>query len=398
MRNIFRSGRVRAFAARAAIATGAALVASAALANNVIVLNSAEATLSLIDENTHQVVGTVPTGKEPHHLMPTPDSSSLIVANSVSNNLMFVDPKTGAFQRWVQDIEDPYQLGFSPDKKWFVSTGLRLDRLDIYHFDGKNLSVAKRLPLATMPSHIAFTNDSSTAFISLQVSGEIAAIDLPTQTVKWKMKVGKVPAGVWLTPGDKYLLVGMTGADYVAVVDWRNQKVVKTITTGKGAHNFRSMVDGKHVLVSNRVANTISIIDEDTLTNVGDITGLLPGPDDMELSADKKYLWVTFRFAKHVGVIDLANRKLIETIKVGRSPHGIYFYNRAPVTAPNGRKQTGRAFAPCTTIEGWPVPDGRTHHGAPCFIPFFRRWTVSFPGFRRSSTSMSCSRSCSRSA
>ncbi|SAK68498.1 YVTN beta-propeller repeat-containing protein [Caballeronia pedi] len=336
MRNFFRFNRVRATAARAALATGAALIATAALANNVVVLNSAEATLSLIDENTHQVVGTVPTGKEPHHLMPTPDNSSLIVANSVSNNLMFVDPKTGGVQRWVQDIEDPYQIGFSPDKKWFVSTGLRLDRLDIYHFDGKNLSIAKRLPLATMPSHIAFTNDSTTAFISLQVSGEIAAIDLATQTVKWKMKVGKVPAGVWLTPGDKFLLVGMTGADYVAVVDWRNQKVVKTITTGKGAHNFRSMVDGKHVLVSNRVANTISIIDEDSLTNVGDITGLLPGPDDMELSADKKYLWVTFRFAKHVGVIDLANRKLIETIKVGRSPHGIYFYNRAPVTAPNG--------------------------------------------------------------
>lgn len=204
----------------------------------------------------------MPTGKEPHHLMPTPDSSSLIVANSVSNNLMFVDPKTGALQRWVQDIEDPYQIGFSPDKKWFVSTGLRLDRLDIYHFDGKNLSIAKRLPFATMPS-IAFTNDSSTAFISLQVSGEIAAIDLPTQTVKWKMKVGKVPAGVWLTPGDKYLLVSMTGADYVAVVDWRNQKVVKTITTGKGAHNFRSLVDGRHVAASNRVANTINIIDED---------------------------------------------------------------------------------------------------------------------------------------
>ncbi|WP_250450997.1 beta-propeller fold lactonase family protein [Caballeronia sp. ATUFL_M2_KS44] len=339
MRSNFFSGRLRAAAARATrlvVPVTAALAATAAFANNVIVLNSAEATLSLIDENTHQVVGTVPTGKEPHHLMPTPDNSSLIVANSVSNNLMFVDPKTGGLQRWVQDIEDPYQIGFSPDRKWFVSTGLRLDRLDIYHFDGKALTLAKRLPLATMPSHIAFTNDSKTAFISLQVSGEIAAIDLPTQTVKWKMKVGPVPAGVWLTPGDKNLLVGMTGADYVAVVDLATQKVIKTIPTGKGAHNFRSLVDGRHVLISNRVANTISIIDEETLTNVGNITGLLPGPDDMELSADKKYLWVTFRFAKHVGVIDLANRKLIETIKVGRSPHGIYFYNRAPVTSPNG--------------------------------------------------------------
>jgi YVTN family beta-propeller protein len=324
------------FTASAALVIAAGLFSAAAHANKVIVLNSGDATLSLIDEATHQVVSTVPTGKEPHHLMATPDNSSLIVANSVSNNLMFVDPKTGKVQRWVENIEDPYQIGFSPDRKWVVTTGLRLDRLDIYHYDGHDMTLARRLPLAVMPSHMAFSNDSKTVFITLQVSGELAAIDLATQQVKWKMKVGKVPAGLWMTPGDKYLLIGMTGADYVAVVDWRNQKIVKTIQTGNGAHNFRSLADGKHVAVSNRVASTISIIDEDTLTNVGNITGLMPGPDDMELSADKRYLWVTFRFAKHIGIIDLTTRKLIQTIAVGRSPHGIYFYDRAPVTAPNG--------------------------------------------------------------
>jgi DNA-binding beta-propeller fold protein YncE len=324
------------FAASTALVVATGLFAPSAHANNVIVLNSGEATLSLIDQATHQVVGTVPTGKEPHHLMATPDNSSLIVANSVSNNLMFVDPKTGKVQRWVENVEDPYQIGFSPDSKWVVTTGLRLDRLDIYHYDGHDMTLAKRLPLAVMPSHMAFSNDSKTVFVTLQVSGELAAIDLATQQVKWKMKVGKVPAGLWMTPGDQYLLVGMTGADYVAVVDWRNQKVVKTIQTGNGAHNFRSLADGRHVAVSNRVASTISIIDEESLTNVGNITGLMAGPDDMELSADKRYLWVTFRFAKHVGIIDLTTRKLIQTIAVGRSPHGIYFYDRAPVTAANG--------------------------------------------------------------
>jgi DNA-binding beta-propeller fold protein YncE len=336
MRKFLFPGLSAAFTASAALVAAAGLFSSAAHANNVIVLNSGEATLSLIDETTRQVVGTVPTGKEPHHLMATPDNSSLIVANSVSNNLMFVDPKTGKVQRWVENIEDPYQIGFSPDNRWVVTTGLRLDRLDIYHYDGHDMTLASRLPLAVMPSHMAFSNDSKTVFVTLQVSGELAAVDLATQQVKWKMKVGKVPAGLWMTPGDKYLLVGMTGADYVAVVDWRNQKIVKTIQTGNGAHNFRSLADGKHVAVSNRVASTISIIDEDTLTNVGDITGLMPGPDDMELSADKRYLWVTFRFAKHIGIIDLTTRKLIQTIAVGRSPHGIYFYDRAPVTAPNG--------------------------------------------------------------
>jgi DNA-binding beta-propeller fold protein YncE len=333
--NGFRRALGRAAAALALCC--AALGSASAHAGNIIVLNSGEATLSLIDPRTYEVVGKVPTGKEPHHLFPTPDNQSLIVANSVSNSLLFVDPRTGAPQRTIDHVEDPYQLGFSPDRKWFVTTGLRLDRLDIYHYGGgSDIALAKRLPLSAMPSHLAFTSDSRTVFVSLQVSGELAAIDLPTQTLLWKMPVGPAPAGLWLTPGGKYLLVAMTGADYLAVVDWRNRKIVKQIQVGKAAHNFRSLVDGRHVLVSSRVSNTISILDEETLEKTGEIGDLLPGPDDMELSADKRYLWVTFRFAKHVGMIDMQTKKLVRTVPVGRSPHGIYFYDRAPATAPNG--------------------------------------------------------------
>ena len=315
---------------------GLACSALAHADDKVIVLDSGEAKLSLIDQASRTVVGTEPTGKEPHHLMITPDGKSLIVADSVSNDLLFLDPHTGQVQSRLEGIEDPYQLGFSPDHKWFVTTGLRLDRVDVYHYDGKNFTIAKRIPLGRTPSHITFSLDNKTAFVTLQDTGEVAAIDLPTQTVLWKLHVGNTPAGLWMTPGDKYLLVGMTGEDDVAVVDWHNRTVVKKIQTGRGAHNFRNLDDGKHVAVTNRVESTISILDYTTLTKVGDITGLRPGPDDMELSADKRYLWVTFRFAKHIGLIDMQTKKLIKTIAVGRSPHGIYFYDRAPVTAPNG--------------------------------------------------------------
>jgi YVTN family beta-propeller protein len=306
-----------------------------AMAENVVVLDSGEAKIDLIDEASRHVVATMPAGKEPHHLMITPDGKTLIVANSISDNFMFLDPHTGAVRGWLQDMEDPYQLGFSPDGKWFVTNGLRLDRVDIYRYDGKDFSLARHVPIRKMPSHMTFSLDNKTVFVSLQESGEVAAIDLPTQTILWRLHVGDDPAGLWMVPGNRYLLVGMTGEDDVTVVDTQTHAVVKKIHTGRGAHNFRSLDDGTHVAVTNRVDSTISILDYKTLTNTGDITGLMPGPDDMELQADRRHLWVTFRFSRHVGVIDLATRKLVSTIEVGRSPHGIFMGDRAPVYAPN---------------------------------------------------------------
>src|ERR1700761_3091065 len=148
MRKFFLPGLTATVAAGALLVAATGFFSTAAHANNVIVLNSGEATLSLIDEATRQVVGTVPTGKEPHHLMATPDNSSLIVANSVSNNLMFVDPKTGQVQRWVENIEDPYQIGFSPDRKWLITTGLRLDRPDTFYYDSQQKQTALASPPA----------------------------------------------------------------------------------------------------------------------------------------------------------------------------------------------------------------------------------------------------------
>jgi YVTN family beta-propeller protein len=301
-----------------------------AQASVVVVLNSRDATISLLDQNTYQEIGNFSTGKEPHHLMATPDNKSLIVATAVGNELIFLDPHSGQIQRRLPDIMDPYQIGFSPDTKWFVANALRLDRVDIYAYDGRDLKLAKRVPLAKMPSHMAFSADNKTVFITQQGSDQVSAIDLATQTIKWTIPVGKLPAGIAMTPDDKYLLVGIMGGDYVEVIDWRTQKSVKRIRTGAGAHNFRQAADKRHVFVSNRVSNTINIVDQQTLENVGtiDVPG---GPDCMELTEDGKTLWATLRWVKKVAVIDVPSRKVIKLIPVGRSPHGVYFFNRAPV-------------------------------------------------------------------
>lgn len=313
---------------RLALISLCSLTCVAANANVVVVLNSRDATVSLLDQTTYKEVGSFSVGKEPHHLMATPDNKSLIVASAVGNELIFLDPMSGAIQRRVKDIIDPYQIGFSPDQKWFVANALRMDRVDIYSYDGVNPKLVKRVPLAKLPSHMAFTSDSSTVFITQQGSDEISAIDLATQKVKWSMPVGKLPAGIVITPDEKHLLVGVMGSDYVEVIDWRARKSVKKIKVGEGAHNFLSVGDKKHVFVSSRVSNTITIVDQNTLENVGTIN-VPGGPDCMELSEDGKTLWSTLRWIKKVAVIDVPSKKVIKLIPVGRSPHGVYFHNHA---------------------------------------------------------------------
>ena len=294
-----------------------------------VVLNSGEASVSLIDMPNRKVIKTVTVGKEPHHLMITPDQKTLLIANAEGNDIMLMNPTTGELTGRIPDIIDPYQIGYSPNNKWFVANGNRLDRVDVYRAQGSDLKLAKSVKLGKTPSHLAFTADSKLVFITLQDSNELAAIDLDTQTVVWKMATGKVPAGVWMTPGDQYLLVGITGDDYVQVIDWKNRKDVKRIFTGKGAHNFRPLGDKKHVFVSNRISSSISMINMQTLEKVGDVTGLPAGPDDMEITPDGKTLWVTLRFSKKVGVIDIPSMKLVSVIPVGRSPHGVFFTPRA---------------------------------------------------------------------
>jgi YVTN family beta-propeller protein len=301
----------------------------AAQANVVVVLNSRDATVQLLDQKTGADNGTFAVGKEPHHLMSTPDNKSLIVASSVGNELIFLDPVTGKIQRRLSDVLDPYQIGFSPDQKWFVSASLRLDRVDLYKYVAGNLVLFKRVPLPRLPSHIAFNAASTMAFVTQQGSDQVSAIELATGTIKWTIPVGKLPAGIVMTPDDKYLMVGIMGSDYVEVIDWRTHQSVKRIKAGEGAHNFRLAGDRRHMFVSNRVQNSINIIDTQTLQNVGMIP-VPGGPDCMELTNDGKTLWATLRWIKKVAVIDVASRKVLRMIPVGRSPHGVFFANAAP--------------------------------------------------------------------
>lgn len=309
-----------------------AVFAASATPPPIVVLNSLDASVSIIDATTYAEQRRISTGKEPHHLYLTPDEKSLLVANAGSDSLTFLDPATGTIQRTLTGIVDPYHLRFSPDMKWFVTAANRLDHIDIYQWNAQaEPKLVKRIPAGRTPSHMAIDSKSSRLYVSLQDSDQLIAIDLATQTPLWTLPVGKTPADVYLTNDDRYLLVALTGDTQVEVYDVSVSPatLVRRIQTGAGAHAFRAQGDGRHVFVSNRVANTISRIDLQTWT-VTDTYPAPGGPDCMEVLADGKTLLVTSRWARKLTVIDTTSRTVVRQTKVGRSPHGVWTLSHAP--------------------------------------------------------------------
>lgn len=312
----------------------AASVAAVAGGRPIFVLNSLDATISVIDPQSFSELRRIPTGKEPHHLYLTPDEKSLIVANALGDSLTMLDPMTGEVQRTITGIPDPYHLRFSPDMQWLVIASNRINHVDIYRWqptDARSpLQLAGRVAASRTPSHLSIDSRSTVVYASMQDSDELMAIDLATQKPRWKVPTGKLPADVFLTPDDKMLLVGLTGDEHVEVYDVSQAapRLVKRIRTGAGAHAFRSLGDGRHVLVSNRVANTISRIDLKTLEVVESYPAP-GGPDCMEVLKDGKTLLVTSRWARKLTFIDMEKKQVIRQINVGRSPHGVWTLNHA---------------------------------------------------------------------
>jgi DNA-binding beta-propeller fold protein YncE len=297
---------------------GAKPVAASGLA---FVVNSGGASVSLVDMSSEKELRRIPVLREPHHLALSPDGKSLLIGDTVGNEMLFLDPMTAAIQKRLP-LADPYQLGFSPNGRFLVVNGLARNQVDVY--DAGSMQLLKRFPLSSMPSHLDYAPDSSRVFVSLQGTDSLAAIDLNELAIMWIAKIGKTPAGVLWHDGK--VLVADMGTDYVAVVDPADGRVINRVHTGKGAHNLFLSPDRKILWVNNRVGGTTTSLDAATLTPIRSYA-IPGGPDDIAFAPDGR-LWITRRWAEKVAVLDPKTGDY-QTIDVGRSPHGIFLSPKA---------------------------------------------------------------------
>ncbi len=310
---------------RAALLTLSLLLAGRpAAADLVYVLNSTDATISVLDAFTRQEVRRIPALREVHHLVMSPDGRDLLIADSGGNEIFFVDPATGDVRR-RERISNPYHLDFSPDGRHLVIASLRRNQVDIYDAQGPTLLARLRMP--EKPSHIAFSPDARVVYVTLQGSGTVAAISLETREALWEAPVGREPAGILWQRGR--LIVGVMGGENFVVLNPETREVEREIPVGRGAHTIFAAPDGRALWATSRVQSRLAEIDADTLW-VRRIIEIPGGPDCISFDPDGR-LWVTLRWAGRIARVD-TRTGAYEVIRVGRSPHGILVHPRRAET------------------------------------------------------------------
>ena len=300
----------------------------------VYVPNSKSDTVDVIDPATYKIIGhfKLPNkhpGRllEPQHVVPSYDLKKLWVAQDLGDQLTEIDPSTGK-QGETIDVNDPYNMYFTPDGKYAVVMAERERRLDFR--DAQTMKVVNRVPVnCEGVNHADFSPDGRYMLATCEFSSEMIKVDVANQKVLAHLKLEPkgMPQDCRISPDGKLFYVANMDTDGIHVIDGETFKQVNFIHTGKGAHGLYFSRDSKYLYISNRGEGSVSLLDLSTRKLTAKWT--IPGggsPDMGGVSADGKSLWLSGRYHKEVYVFDTSNGNLRARIKVGDGPHGLCLY------------------------------------------------------------------------
>ena len=313
-------------------------IASAATGQvRIVQTNSQGDNISLIDPATNQVVAEVKGIPINHGAAASPDGTRLYFSSEAEQTLHAVDAATLQPIKKIPLSGRPNNISISPDgRRVYVGIVSSPGAVDV--IDTIALERTRSIPTKGGIHNVYVTPDGN-YLVAGSIAGKLmTVIDRKTEEPVWTLFNEGVRPLTFETNADgstKRIFVQLSDFHGFAIVDFAQRKEVGRVElpndvppekVDKGpfnaspSHGIGVAPDGKTLWVTSRPnarVYTYSLPDLKLLPGAVDLGGR---PDWVTFTPDSKLLYIATENTDSVVVIDVAARKEVTRIKVGRSP------------------------------------------------------------------------------
>jgi Uncharacterized conserved protein len=341
----------------------------------VIITNWGEDTCSLIDSEAGKELAKITVGLKPYDIKVDPKGRFAYVTCSGANYISVIDIQA-MLERKDQRIkvgEGPRDIELSEDGKRAVVANSGDDSISVVDIAAKK--ELYRVPVGTIPYGVDLTKQDRWAVITLWGGNKVVLVELGATSGKVlkTFNVGSLPYTVVVPNDSDYAIVSCFGSHQLHVIDLRKLEALPPVEVGRSPWGLSASVDGKSVISANFYSGDVSILSVsappqfdsvDTATQGlhhhfvapqtrrPDGNGASPSPiierariplphaDPGEETSNTRPKNVAFTNDPNVAVLtdlgrnevlvlDIAAKKILRRISVGRAPYGVAFVPRS---------------------------------------------------------------------
>ena len=286
-----------------------------------VLLRDASA-LAIVDPATGNILGRVPTGRDPHEVTASADGRLAFVASMVDGisvidiaaqeEIRRVDPGPGS---------QTHDVLFAEGKVYFTIEGYK----SIGRYDPSTDTIDWTLGIGKDGTHmLVLDRDRGAMFMPNIGSNSVTMVENvmagPASARLTDIPVpGERPEGIDLSPDGRELWTATRGDGGVSIIDVETRRVVETLDLGMvDANRLKFTPDGRVLIIDGEAATLVvmdaatrSVIERVTLgsTDTGD-GAVLVGPDG-------RRAFLGLRAADRVAVVDLETLEVTLEIPMG---------------------------------------------------------------------------------
>lgn len=323
----------------------ALLCAAAPAAAQVRILqtNSGGDNIHVIDPATHTVVGEIKGVPINHGAAAAPDGSRYYFSSEAEQTLHVVDGKTLEVTKKIPLTGRPNNISISRDgRRVYVGIVSAPGAVDV--IDTTTLERVKSIPTKGGIHNVYVTPDG-THVVAGSIAGRLmTVIDQKTEEPVWTLfSEGVRPIAFETNPdrSTKRLFVQISDLHGFAVVDWAQRKEVARITlpndipaenVDKGpfnaspSHGLGVAPDQRTLWVTSRPNARVYAYSLPDLKLLGAVD-LGGRPDWVAFTPDSRFAYISTENRDVVVVVDVAARKEVTKVKVGRAPKRVITVN-----------------------------------------------------------------------